>query len=230
MKRIFVALLPLLAYFFLTPNFSFLYATDSVTLCVKESGVVFAIGKLFRTTFCRKTDKLVTITIGGSGGAGTVGPQGATGATGAVGSIGATGYQGPTGPVGATGNIGPTGASGAGSTGATGLQGSQGIQGPSGTQGLAGINGVSGYERMVGTMSPDDELQKTVTADCSSPEKKIIGGGFLTANRSNSGKIAVAFNGPIDDDTWQVIAGVDGPTTGDESFSIQAVAICAIAL
>ena len=76
----------------------------------------------------------------------------------------------------------------------------------------------------------DDELQKTVTADCSTQDKKIVGGGFLTDNRSNSGKIAVAFNGPISDTRWQVIAGIDGTTTSDESFSIQAVAICINAL
>lgn len=263
MKRI---LVPLITYLFFIPNISSVYAADSLTLCVKESGVVFAIGSGFHTADCKKNDKLVTLTYGGSGGVGATGatgfagPQGATGSTGAVGETGptgiagqagATGSQGPQGvqglpgefgptgatgmageigPVGATGNIGPTGPSGAGFTGATGIAGEAGPIGPSGLQGLPGINGVSGHERILGTMSPDDELQKTVTADCSSPDKKIIGGGFITANRSNSGKIAVAFNGPIDDDTWQVIAGIDGTTTGDESFSIQAVAICVNAL
>ena len=37
----------------------------------------------------------------------------------------------------------------------------------------------------------------------------------------------MAYNGPLDDDTWQIIAGVDGTTSGDESFSIAAIAMCA---
>ena len=78
-------------------------------------------------------------------------------------------------------------------------------------------------------MSLDDETLKTVNADCSNG-KKVIGGGFITDNRSDSGEIAVVTNGPIDDDTWEVIAGIDAATTSNESFSIQAVAICINAL
>jgi hypothetical protein len=248
MKRIPVALFPLLMYFFLIPNISAADAADSLTLCIKKSGVVFAIGSGFHAIRCQKNDKLVTLNLNGSGEAGATGatglqgsqgiqgPSGEYGPTGSTGSIGYTGERGATGivgPIGATGNVGPvgsTGSSGGGPTGATGVAGEAGPMGPSGSQGLTGINGVSGYERILGTMSPDDELQKTVTAECSSPDKKIIGGGFLTDNRSNSGKIAVAYNGPITDTRWQVIAGIDGATAGDESFSIQAVAICVTAL
>jgi hypothetical protein len=263
MKRI---LTVLFAYLFLLPNISAAYAVDSLTLCVKESGVVFAVGSGFHIADCKKNDKPITLTYGGNGGAGATGATGAVGpvgATGFAGSTGATGVQGIEGPVGATGiagptgmigdtgpqgatgsigavgstgEIGPTGSTGLvgeiGSVGPTGLQGNQGVPGDfgptgaTGNAGATGANGISGWERNVGTLSADDELQKTVFAECSSPDKKIIGGGFLTDNRSNSGKIAVAFNGPIDDDTWQVIAGIDGSTSGDESFSIQAVAIC----
>ena len=241
MKRILVALIPLYTYFFLVPNISSVYAIDPLTLCIKESGVVFAVGSGFHTAECKNNDKLVMLNAGGSGGTGILGPQGATGATGTIGATGnigptgGTGLSGQTGQQGSTGatgmageagSVGATGASGAGSTGATGMQGSIGA---TGLQGTAGTNGVSGYERNVGTLSADDEYQKTVTATCTAG-KKVIGGGWLTSNVSNSNEIYVSYNGPPNETSWQVIAGVDGATAGDESFSIQAVAICVNAL
>ena len=160
---------------------------------------------------------------GETGPSGATGPIGAQGESGATGVMGATGPAGGEGPIGSTGEIGPTGPSGSGETGATGVEGPMGSTGPVGE---TGANGISGWEKIVGTLSSDDELQKTVTADCTLG-KKVIGGGFLTESRSDSGEIAIALNGPIDDDTWQVVAGVDATSGGDESFAIQAVVICA---
>jgi len=74
------------------------------------------------------------------------------------------------------------------------------------------------------TIAPTGTL--SIIADCSSG-KIITGGGFETENVSNSKEIYISSNAPLDDDTWQVIAGVDATTNGDESFSIRAVAICA---
>lgn len=195
---------------FLVSQLQQVYAANSVspvevqqlTVCVKYNGLMYVIGQGFTKADCRQNDQLISFSYGSTG---------ATGITGATGPIGATGISGLDGPTGPTGSQGPTGA--------TGFQGTTGPQGPT------GVSGVSNYERVVGTMSPDDELLKTAVADCPSG-KKVIGGGFLTDNRSDSGEIAVASNGPIDDDTWQVIAGVDS-SSGEASFSIQAVAICA---
>ena len=115
MKRMLVFLI---TYLFFIPTISSVYAADSLTLCVKQSGVVFAIGSGFHTTECKKNDKLVTLIYGGSGGVG------ATGATGVAGSIGATGIAGSIGSTGATGIQGIVGP-----VGATGLPGSSGEQG-----------------------------------------------------------------------------------------------------
>ena len=176
MKRILVIFIPLFTYFFLTPNISSAYANDSLTLCVKKSGVVFAVGSGFHAIRCQKNDKLVTLNLNGSGGVGAtgdIGPQGATGSTGAVGETGPTGATGDQGPTGGTGTIGPIGATGA--------------------------NGISGYELVTVTNSTTDD-PKTVVADCPGG-KKAVGGGFTSSTQS----VQVFEIGPTNEgSSWRV--------------------------
>jgi len=88
---------------------------------------------------------------------------------------------------------------------------------------------VSGWERVFGTASADDESDRTVTASCSTG-KKVVGGGFLTSDRSNTGEIVIYNSYPSDQSTWSVSAKVDSTVSGDESFRLQAYAICVSAL
>jgi len=139
--------------------------------------------------------------VGATGAAGPIGPTGAVGPIGPIGPIGATGPIGPIGPIGPTGAVGPVGATGAA--------------------------GLIGWERVVGASSPDNESDKSVTASC--PEgKQIVSGGYATLNVSDVAKIIITSSYPSSDTTW--IASGKLRTQDnmvDESFSLQAYAICA---
>jgi len=87
-------------------------AGDTITVCVKRSGLVYVIGDGFRRSDCRPNDSLLSW-----GSEGTPGPQG---------EQGPQGEPGPQGPAGADGAQGPQGE-----------QGPQGPQGPAGTGGDA---------------------------------------------------------------------------------------------
>ena len=150
---------------------------QSLTICIKESGVVFAVGVGFHTTDCKKNDKLLTISLSGSSGSqgqigntgptgiagptGLIGPQGSTGIQGPsgdqgiIGHTGPTGYQGPTGTPGQTGEQGPTGQTGQlGQTGPTGVPGTQGITGQMGLTGEKGPTGDEGKTGATGNTGP----------------------------------------------------------------------------
>jgi hypothetical protein len=132
------------------------------------------------------------------------------------------------GPQGSQGEIGLTGPQGAtGLTGATGPAGTTGAQGPVGTNGTNGTNGVSGWERVVGTATADNEtFPKTATATCTG-SKKLVGGGYLVSAASASSEIVITASYPSSDTVWTTSGTVDSNTGGDESYSLQAYAICA---
>jgi hypothetical protein len=122
-------------------------------LCVKHSGIVFAIGSGFKKVTCAKNDKLIQIGQG-NGLPGAQGPQGSVGEKGPMVDKGEIGDKGPTGDKGAMGDQGIVGLMGAvgakgpdgdkGSTGDVGPQGPAGEQGPTGPQGPAGPMGEKG--------------------------------------------------------------------------------------
>jgi hypothetical protein len=112
-----------------------------------------------------------------------------------------------------------------GTTGPQGPAGPVGPIGPTGPQGTVGVNGVSGWEVVPGPVSVDDETDRTITASCS-PGKKVVGGGFLTTERSSTSEIVVYSSYPSDQSTWSVSAKVDATTASDESFELEAYAIC----
>jgi hypothetical protein len=204
-----------------------------LTFCIKNSGAVFIIGEGFKKIDCKNNDKIISIYQNGqpgeqgvAGPAGPAGPKGDTGSDGApgpVGEIGPVGPMGPKGDNGLNGSIGPQGV--------TGIQGDRGLTGPIGPQGVQGepgvngTNGVSGWELVMGTASADIEGQRTVTANCID-SKKVIGGGYNAFDRSNSSEVTILSNYPSDDHTWTVTGTIDGSTSGDESYSLQAYAIC----
>jgi hypothetical protein len=77
--------------------------SPTITVCVKESGLLYVIGDGFRRADCRRNDQLITWNIGGTPGPqgpqGPIGPQGVAGATGPQGPQGTQGVAGPQGPV-----------------------------------------------------------------------------------------------------------------------------------
>lgn len=166
------------------------------------------------------------------------------GATGSIGPIWPKGDPGPRWEIWPKGDVGETGPAWP-----SGLPWVQGIQWEKGEQwnpwekwemwprgepwvpwipgidGRDGRDGVSGYEVVYSEISADDELQKTVVAFCPIG-KWVIGGGFLTHNVSNSNEVVITRNYPANFTTWEVKWWVDGSTSADESFSLQAYAIC----
>ena len=75
--------------------------TNSLTLCVKNSGVVFVVGEGFRAGNCTNNDQLISLALGGvpgpqgpQGPAGMPGPQGLKGETGERGLPGIDGVKG----------------------------------------------------------------------------------------------------------------------------------------
>ena len=77
---------------------------DTISVCVKKSGLVYVIGDGFRRSDCGKNDKLLTWNIqgpkGDKGDKGDPGIQGSQGAKGEKGDPGPTGSLGPQGPAG----------------------------------------------------------------------------------------------------------------------------------
>jgi hypothetical protein len=83
----------------------------------------------------------------------------------------------------------------------------------------------SGYERVTGVASTDDENAKSVTATCTGG-KKIIGGGYLTSNVSSPADIIITSSYPSSDTVWTATGSVI-TGGGDQSYSLQAFALCA---
>jgi len=103
---------------------------DTISVCVKKSGLVYVIGDGFRRDDCKNNDKLLTWGIqgpkGDKGDKGDIGPTGLQGEQGIPGSQGEQGIQGPEGPVGQQGSQGEKG-----DIGDKGDKGDQGPAGPS---------------------------------------------------------------------------------------------------
>jgi hypothetical protein len=140
-------------------GFSVTRATgDTVTICVKRSGLVYVIGDGFRRSECRGTDQLISWNTEG-----VPGPQGPAGADGANGADGAQGPQGEQGP--------------AGADGADGAQGPQGPQGPAGTGGGT----LNTYQRTATNPSIPPSDVALIDAQCDAGDR-IISGGFTLGN------------------------------------------------
>ena len=185
----------------------------------------------------------IQLTPGPTGPSGPTGPTGATGLTGAkgdqgdqgiqglIGATGLTGAKGDQGDQGIQGLTGETGSTGPASTvpGPTGPTGATGSSGPSGPTGPTGADGVSGWQLIPGTPSADNEEAKTVTATCPAG-KNVVGGGFLTLAVTNPDEIVITANYPSSPTVWTVSGTLDQPGGGDDSFALQAFAICVTVL
>ena len=185
----------------------------------------------------------IQLTPGPTGPSGPSGPTGATGLTGAkgdqgdqgiqglIGATGLTGAKGDQGDQGIQGLTGETGSTGPASTvpGPTGPTGATGSSGPSGPTGPTGADGVSGWQLIPGTPSADNEEAKTVTATCPAG-KNVVGGGFLTLAVTNPDEIVITANYPSSPTVWTVSGTLDQPGGGDDSFALQAFAICVTVL
>lgn len=89
----------------------------TITMCVRQNGLVYIIGKDFKRDECRKNDQLISWN--------TEGVPGPKGDKGEVGTIGPKGEQG------VKGDVGPAGAQG--------IQGAKGDKGDSATHGAGNI-------------------------------------------------------------------------------------------
>jgi hypothetical protein len=169
--------------------------------------------------------------IGATGLTGAKGDQGDQGIQGLIGATGLTGAKGDQGDQGIQGLTGETGSTGPASTvpGPTGPTGATGSSGPSGPTGPTGADGVSGWQLIPGTPSADNEEAKTVTATCPAG-KNVVGGGFLTLAVTNPDEIVITANYPSSPTVWTVSGTLDQPGGGDDSFALQAFAICVTVL
>lgn len=95
----------------------------TITMCVRQNGLVYIIGKDFKRDECRKNDQLISWN--------TEGVPGPKGDKGEVGTIGPKGEQG------VKGDVGPAGAQG--------IQGAKGDKGDSATHGAGNIAFCSTY-------------------------------------------------------------------------------------
>jgi hypothetical protein len=78
----------------------------------------------------------------------------------------------------------------------------------------------------VGTLSPDNESAKSMTATCTDG-RKVIGGGFELSAVSDP-NVLVLSSAPTSDTVWTVTA--NSMTSGggvDRSYALRAYAICA---
>lgn len=124
---------------------------QTLTLCVKHSGVAFVVGKGYQKSDCRQNERLISINLS----SGAVGQQGPVGDKGPTGDAGPVGVQGPAGVQGAPGLQGTAGEKGpAGEKGAIGDQGLIGLQGLAGEQGAVGAKGQTGDKGPVGDQGP----------------------------------------------------------------------------
>ena len=76
-----------------------------------------------------------------------------------------------------------------------------------------------GYE-LVTNASPSNSAGKTVSVDCSSGGKKVVGGGFSIAGSAD----VAGYSFPSDSNTWEATAYEVNNENGN--WSITAYAIC----
>jgi len=104
MKRIHILVAAVLAVAGVLYGYSSLRAAgDTITVCVKRSGLVYVIGEGFRRSECGPRDQLLS--WGTEGVPGPQGPQGEAGPQGPQGEPGEQGPQGPQGPAGSSGAL-----------------------------------------------------------------------------------------------------------------------------
>ncbi len=88
---------------------------QQISVCVKNSGLVYVIGESFKRQDCKKNDSLLSWNIVGpqglKGNKGDIGPKGDTGEQGSIGLTGSQGVQGEPGPKGDRGEQGSSGQS-----------------------------------------------------------------------------------------------------------------------
>jgi len=101
MKKFYVA--GLVAIILSVGFWSYVKAVDNqeITACVKNSGLIYVVGDIFKITDCKNNDTLLTWNTAGQDG--LVGPQGERGDQGIQGLQGEIGLQGLTGPQGIQG-------------------------------------------------------------------------------------------------------------------------------
>jgi hypothetical protein len=127
--------------------------------------------------------------------------------------------DGPTGPQGPTGKQGATGPQGT-----TGPSGPSGVKGPTGPSGATGAAGFAQYQRVEGSLVNND-VGKTVTADCP-VGKVVVGGGYnVSGNEAAQREIEIVQSRATDADTWTVTAEEDTNVT---KWGLQAFAVCAV--
>lgn len=89
---------------------------------------------------------------------------------------------------------------------------------------FAAAGSVAGIETVAGTASDDIMDERTVTATCPSG-KQVVGGGYVTSNISSAPDIIIIASYPSSATVWTV-TGTSYPAGLDESYSLQAYAIC----
>jgi hypothetical protein len=81
---------------------------------------------------------------------------------------------------------------------------------------------------VTGTASADDETTpKTVTATCSGG-RSVLGGGYFISGASDQTSILITQNYPSSSTVWTA-TGTLSTLGGDNSYSLQAYAICGTA-
>jgi hypothetical protein len=112
-----------------------------------------------------------------------------------------------------------------GPTRATGAPGVAGTPGAPGVAGTPGANGVSGWETFTFTSTPSNIPNKTALLNCPTLGKKLVGGGGSV----NDPATHMIYNGPLDSDTWQVVATAE-PHNFTGAWTISIWVICVTAL
>lgn len=174
--------------------------SQTVSVCVKQSGLLYIIGAGFHRADCSQNDQLLSWNVGG-----IPGPQGP---------------QGVAGPQGEQGLQGPAGQDGAnGQDGAPGLQGPQGPAGPTGTAGRLITYRVVSPLVFIGIAET-----QTATATCNPGDQVLSGGSFI-----NGSTVQMIESRPVlGIEAWRVQASTANPPVGIAPGigDVQANALC----
>jgi len=195
--------------------------TESITICVKNSGLIYVVGQGFRRTDCKKNDKLFDINVDSiNGKEGPIGPKGDNGIDGKDGiSCWDSNSDGIRDLLEDVNNDGVVDVNDCrGQTGLTGEKGNPGIDG------VNGQNGISGSEIVTAT-SANDSADKTVTATCSGTKKVVGGGGKISVQ---SGTIAILDSYPSADNQWSISAVETKSYSLDWNASCYAICVDAL--
>lgn len=192
-----------------------LQLSSPLTLCIKNSGAVYALFSGFRRDNCNKNDLLYTLTSSN----GSQGPKGDKGDPGEVGPQGPQGLPGVTGEPGIPGEAGPKGDRG--EVGETGLQGPKGDKGDKGDPGDT-VNISLGHE-IVSTSLQNTNPEKTLTVTCPTGKKVISGGHYADSLTGTNRSYHVVENYPSADDKWTVHVF---QSSGGSDWKLTVYAVC----